>query len=125
MSAAFVNETERLNLGHGNDDLRNERGLNGTSSLVKFQVLTLFVWIGAIALLIASVKNAREGYINLPRLLMPAIHLVPWCIGLVERRRIRTFLSLTPQDESVIQKAITGVLWTGYITLALVEYWLY
>ena len=102
-----------------------EAGLNGTSPLVLFQALTVFVWIGAFALLIAIVKHAREGHLNPPRLVMPVIHLVPWCIALVERRRIRKFLSLMPQDQFLIQKAITRVLWSGYLALALVEYWLY
>jgi hypothetical protein len=102
-----------------------EGGLSGTSGSVQFQAVTLFVWIGAFALLIASVKHAREGHLNDPRLVMPVIHLVPWCIALLERRRIRTLLSLMPQDQSLIEKVITRVLWTGYVTLALVEYWLY
>jgi hypothetical protein len=56
---------------------------------------------------------------------MPVIHLVPWCVALVERRRIHKFLSLMPQGELLIQTAITRVLWVGYVTLALAEYWLY
>ena len=102
-----------------------EAGPDGASNSVQFQALTLFVWIGAVALLIASVKHAQEGHLIPPRLVMPVIHLVPWCIALVERKRIRTFLSLMPQDQSLIEKAITRILWTGYITLTLVEYWLY
>src|SRR6266576_870402 len=56
---------------------------------------------------------------------MPAIHLVPWCIALVERRNIRKLLSLMPQDEFLIHRAVKRVLWSGYVTLAVVEYWLY
>lgn len=100
-----------------------EGGLNGTSPTVLFQALTVFVWIGAFALLIATAKHAREGHLNPPRLVMPVIHLVPWCIALVERRRI--IRTLMPRDQSLIEKVITRVLWTGYVTLALVEYWLY
>jgi hypothetical protein len=94
------------------------------SDSVQFQTLTLFVWIGAVALLIAGVKRAQGGHLSPPRLVMPALHLVPWCIALVERRRIRRILS--PQrDQCLIKKVITRVLWTGYLTLTLVEYWLY
>jgi|SRR5579864_2645736 len=103
----------------------DERGLNGTSPTVLFQAVSVFVWIGVFALLVAAAKQARDGHLNPPRLLMPVIHLVPWCIALLERRRIRKFLSLMPRDEALIQKAITGVLWSGYLALALVEYWLY
>ena|SRR5689334_24577978 len=94
------------------------------SDSILFQSLTLFAWIGAVVLLIAGVKHSQGGHLNAPRLVMPAVHLVPWCIALAERRRICRLLS-PQQDQSLIKKAITRVLWTGYLTLALVEYWLY
>jgi hypothetical protein len=102
-----------------------EGGATRTSSNVLFEALTLVVWLGAFALLIASVKHARGASPNLPKLIMPVIHLVPWCTALVERRRIRTSLSLTQQDQVLIQTLITRVVWAGYVTLTLVEYWLY
>jgi hypothetical protein len=102
-----------------------EGGPSGASSKVQFQVLSLFVWMGAFVLLFAGMKHARETHLSPPKLIMPVIHLVPWCVALVERRRIHKFLSLMPQGELLIQTAITRVLWVGYVTLALAEYWLY
>lgn len=97
----------------------------GASRSIQFQALTFFVWIGAVTLLIAGAKRAQKGYLDPTRLLMPAIHLVPWCIALVGRRSIRTLPSLTEQNESLIEKVSSRVLWAAYLTLTLVEYWLY
>jgi hypothetical protein len=102
-----------------------EEGASDVPSNLKFEVLTLLAWLGALVLLIASVKHALKAHLNLPKLAMPAVHLAPWCIALLERRRIRTTLSLTPQYQSLVQAAITRVSWVGYVTLSLVEYWLY
>ena len=45
--------------------IHDEKGrISGTSPTVLFQLLTIFVWIGAFALLVASAKHAREGHLN-------------------------------------------------------------
>jgi hypothetical protein len=125
MSTESVKETEGFNLEPRNDHDPQDEGPGSASSNVQFQVVTLFVWIGAFALLILGVKHAREAHVKPPKLIMPVVHLVPWCIALLERRRIRKSLPLTPQYQSLAQTAITRVSWVGYVILSLVEYWLY
>src|SRR6266480_3433817 len=66
-----------------------------TSPSVLFQALTFFVWIGALALLAASVKQAQKGHPDPRRFVMAVIHPIPWCVAVVERRRVRKFLSNT------------------------------
>ena len=98
-----------------------------TSPSVLFQALTFFVWIGALALLAASVKQAQKGHPDPRRFVMAVIHPIPWCVAVVERRRVRKFLSNTVmlQDPSIIHVTVTRIVWSGYLILALVEYWFY
>jgi hypothetical protein len=100
-------------------------GQNGIAPTVKFQALTIFVCASAIALLIASVKRWRGGQHDVFILAMPAIHVVPWCFALMERKRVQRLRTIAPQDQSLIQTAIANISWAGYIALAAFEYWLY
>jgi hypothetical protein len=126
MLTAYVKETDSSTQEHNMATIEDERrGINGTSPNVLFQALTIFVWIIGLGLLIGAAKYVREGHVSPFRLVIPVIHFVPWGIGILERRRIRAFLSLATHDQSLIQAAITRVLWTGYLALAFVEYWLY
>jgi hypothetical protein len=100
---------------------------SGTSPDVLFQLITLFVWAGAIVLLVLSAKHLRNGALDFPRLLMPGIHLIPWGIAVLERRRINKFLSNNEMPRHLsppILRGLMGVLWSGYLVLTLVEYWL-
>jgi hypothetical protein len=100
----------------------------GIAPDILFQILTLFVWIGALALLVLSVKHVRDWHFDLRRFVMPVIHLVPWCIAAVERRKVSKFLSngAMPQDQlPLVLRTLTRILWSGYLTLSLVEYWFY
>lgn len=96
----------------------------GTAN-IQFQVLTAFVWIGVFFLLVLDVREAREGAIKSYKLMTPLIHLAPWCVGVVERRRIQRSTPALREGQSQVQKALTRILWSGYLALTLVEYWLY
>jgi hypothetical protein len=101
---------------------------DGFTQHAQNQILTLFVWISALALFISSRKYWHGGYYNNGRLWLPLLHLVPWYVALTERRRL---LGLTAKKQYgadvafLFQQAFFRLLWVGYIVLIVVEYSLY
>ena len=100
----------------------------GFTQAAQMQMLTLFVWISALVLTISSRKYWHVSDFNNGRLLLPTIHLIPWYVGLTERRR---FMALSQNEKStknvyfLLNQTILRLLWVGYVVLVVVEYALY
>ena len=101
---------------------------DGLTQVAQMQMLTLFVWISALILLISSRKYWHVGEYNNGRLLLPAMHLVPWYVGLTERKK---FMEASENEKSIqnfhllLNQTILRLLWVGYVALVVVEYALY
>jgi hypothetical protein len=105
---------------------RESEELSGVHPNVEFQIITLFVWICAVALLIPGVRHWREGHYDLSYLAMPVLHLGPWFIAVVERKRVQRLSgTVGPREILRIQKTIARLSGSGYWILAVFEYLVY
>lgn len=94
----------------------------------QFQILTLFVFVSALILIIASRRYWHQGRYSDPRMLLPVIHVLPWYTALLERRRLSKLTSRKehgPELNGAFEQTILRLLWAGYMVLALVEYSFY
>jgi hypothetical protein len=100
----------------------------GATPQAQLQILTLFVWITALILLMFSAKFWRRGQYSDARILLPALHLLPWYVATSERKRLSRLTTKRENDlefRSLLEHTIIRLLWVGYVVLAIVEYSLY
>ena len=94
----------------------------------QFQLVTLFAWLGALALLVGSIRFLRIGNYANVRVSLPIGHLLPWVVGWMERRRLLRSCdgaNIDGSAEEALQKPILRLLWAVYLVLSIVEYSLY
>lgn len=97
---------------------------NEFSPRAQFQILTVCVWISDFLLLFAVFNYVRAGHRIDSRCSLPLLHLLPWWIGFIERRRLlkqppeliatQRYIPLSPQ-------AFTRLLWGAYAALVNIE----
>jgi hypothetical protein len=100
---------------------------DGFSLRAQFEILTLCVFLSAVMLLVSSRKYWQPGYYSNPRTLLPLLHLLPWLVGFIERKRL---LRVSENDSSqkgtfLLQQTIMRMLWGSYSVLIAIEYALY
>jgi len=101
------------------------------SQHAQFQALSLFVWAFCLAIVVTAAMHWQRGHHFEPALVLPIVHLLPWCVGVIERRRVlkrygTTQRHLGPegiceQQESPNLQSLIRVLWGAYSTLFIVE----
>jgi hypothetical protein len=100
---------------------------DGFSLRAQFEIVTLCVFLSALMLLVSSRQYWQPGHYSNPRTLLPLLHLLPWLVGFVERKRL---LRVSENDSSqevacLLQQTIIRMLWGSYFVLIALEYALY
>jgi uncharacterized membrane protein len=101
---------------------------SGFTERAQFQLLTLFVWIGVFILVVQSRKYWNLGGLDNCRLWLPMIHILPWYVGLSERKRVSSLAHnevYSSDSLSLLSQVMLRILWVSYVVLVLIEYSLY
>ena len=84
------------------------------SEQAQFETLSVFVWVFFVAIGITIVRRWEHFHRFEPSFVLPVFHVLPWLVGMIERRTVKKHEELCPQ--SVIR-----VLWGAYSSLFAVE----